>query len=191
MHAFTAWKLGDDTAKSQGRLSLNPIRHIDLIGLIFIAVLGFGWAKPVQIDRTRFRRPVRDEILVSLAGPAANLVLAFALAALVWILIRIIGLAPSPAFEEIETFILFGMLVNLGLFIFNLIPLPPLDGSHVYLWKISRWSPELGVKVYRYGTLALLGILLVGRQLKVDILPIGAAAMWLLRGMLSVFGLGI
>ncbi len=191
LHAFTAWKLGDDTAKTQGRLSLNPIRHIDIIGLIFIAVLGFGWAKPVQIDKTRFRRPVRDEILVSLAGPAANLVLAFALAALVWVLIAIIGFSPSPVFREVQAVILLGMFVNLGLFLFNLIPLPPLDGSHVYLWKISSWSPALGVKVYRYGALVLLAILLIGRQLRVDILPLGPAMTWLMRGMLGVFGFRI
>ncbi len=191
LHAFTAWKLGDDTAKTQGRLSLNPIRHIDIIGLIFIALLGFGWAKPVQIDKTKFRRPVRDEILVSLAGPAANLVLAFALAALIWVLIAIIGFSPSPVFRVVQTVIVFGMLVNLGLFIFNLIPLPPLDGSHIYLWKISSWNPAFGVKLYRYGALALLAIILVTSRLRVDILPIGAAARWLMRGMLGVFGFRI
>lgn len=134
-HAWTAWKLGDDTAARLGRLTLNPIPHIDPIGTLLLPLAGipFGWAKPVPVDVTRIRRGISmgtGNILISSAGPLSNLALAVAASVLFGMLLRF---APGfvarggGAYELLVSLI----LVNVALAVFNLIPIPPLDGSHV------------------------------------------------------------
>lgn len=131
-HGFAAYKLGDPTAKNAGRLTLNPIKHIDIVGLLMMLVARVGWAKPVPVDMRYFKNPKRGMAITALAGPASNFVLAF-LAVAVWSLIYHL---PSSLVDHMPVYILLSLLANIavlsvGLGLFNLIPLPPLDGSKV------------------------------------------------------------
>ncbi|HEY1790994.1 MAG TPA: site-2 protease family protein [Verrucomicrobiae bacterium] len=160
-HAWVAWMCGDDTARLKGRMSINPVVHIDPIGtvifpllMIFSPIGSFliGWAKPVPVNIAKLRHPVRDDILIALAGPAMNLVLAFVLAGIA----RIVFL-----FGNVE---ITGLILNLAslsllLCFFNLIPIPPLDGSHV-LRNFIGMSWETYWNLCRYG---IIGVWLVLR----------------------------
>lgn len=128
-HAFVAYKFGDETAKNQGRLTLNPIQHLDPIGTIFIFIVGFGWARPVPVNRFFFKNPRLAGVLVSIAGPFSNLLLA-ALGFIIWYGMVALGIAASMPFYVQEFLDLFIQL-NIVLFVFNLLPLPPLDGYRV------------------------------------------------------------
>ena len=128
-HAYTAYKFGDMTAKNQGRLSLNPLRHIDPFGAIFIILVGFGWAKPVPVNRFFFKNPRMNSIVVSVAGPLSNLLLAFIGVLLIY-LIGVTGIGynlPDFVSRFFEVFI----HLNVVLFVFNLLPFPPLDGYRI------------------------------------------------------------
>lgn len=128
-HAFVAYKFGDPTAKNQGRLTLNPIQHLDPFGTILIFIAGFGWARPVPVNRFFFKNPRLAGICVSIAGPISNLILA-ALGYLVWYLLLAFGAAASlPAY--VPEFLNLFIHLNLVLFIFNLLPFPPLDGYRI------------------------------------------------------------
>ncbi|MHB8840910.1 MAG: site-2 protease family protein [Candidatus Aquicultor sp.] len=120
-HAATAYLLGDSTARNQGRLTLNPIVHLDIIGSIMILLAGFGWAKPVEVNPHNFKNPKRDDLLVSLAGPASNFLLAFVLAKLYFFSIP----------ESYDGLLSTAIYINMVLAIFNLLPIPPLDGSRI------------------------------------------------------------
>ncbi|MBN2650806.1 MAG: site-2 protease family protein [Spirochaetales bacterium] len=172
-HAFASYRLGDFTAKEDGRLTLNPLKHIDPLGFLFIVIAGFGWAKPVMFRPENLRKPKRDEIIISLAGPFSNLILA----AVFFSLSRLLYLFPFFYSQETGLFIVNMVLawgyVNLGLFVFNLIPIPPLDGSHLYTTFLREKNEKLFTYVYRYGSLALLAIILIERRTEIDILPFG------------------
>jgi Zn-dependent protease len=131
-HAWVAYRLGDPTARSQGRLTLNPLAHLDIIGTIAIVLIGFGWAKPVPVDARYFRQPRRDTILVSAAGPLSNLLLAAAMAfcyrMIPW---GVWGLEAAWLVVPLRAMIRTAVWVNVLLAIFNLLPIPPLDGSRV------------------------------------------------------------
>jgi Zn-dependent protease len=152
-HAWVAWKCGDDTARLRGRLTLNPVMHIDPIGtvvfpllMIFIAPLGgflIGWAKPVPITLGNLRHPVRDDILIALAGPAMNLLLAM-------VLVGIARIAFIFSSEDTTILILRFASLSLLLCFFNLIPIPPLDGSHV-LRNFIGMSWETYMNLCRFG----------------------------------------
>ncbi|MEK5444910.1 site-2 protease family protein [Fredinandcohnia sp. FSL W7-1320] len=132
-HAYVAYKFGDDTAKRQGRLTLNPIAHLDPFGTILIFLAGFGWARPVPVNRFHFKRPRLAGILVSVAGPLSNLLVA-ALALLIYIILIRVGVfaaIPEAFGEGFETFFNLFVRLNLVLFIFNLLPFPPLDGYRI------------------------------------------------------------
>ncbi|CAM3835111.1 site-2 protease family protein [Mesobacillus zeae] len=122
-HAFVAWKFGDPTARNQGRLTLNPVRHLDPIGTILIFLVGFGWARPVPVNRFHFKNPRLAGVLVSAAGPISNLLLVI-LAFVLWY-----GIGPESIIAE--TFINIFISLNTVLFVFNLLPLPPLDGYRI------------------------------------------------------------
>ena len=128
-HAYAAYKFGDMTAKKQGRLSLNPLRHIDPFGAIFIILVGFGWAKPVPVNRFFFKNPRMNSIVVSVVGPLSNLVLAFIGVLLVYIM-NTTGIGYNVP-DFIYTFFGIFIRLNVVLFVFNLLPFPPLDGYRI------------------------------------------------------------
>ncbi|WP_075983230.1 site-2 protease family protein [Bacillus massilinigeriensis] len=128
-HAYVAYKFGDMTAKKQGRLTLNPLQHLDPLGTLFIFIAGFGWARPVPVNRYFFKKPRLAGVLVSLAGPLSNLLLVI-LAIFIWYSLMATGIAsglPSSVPDFLNIFI----SLNALLFIFNLLPFPPLDGYRI------------------------------------------------------------
>lgn len=151
-HALVADRLGDPTPRSHGRLTLNPLAHLDPIGTIALLLFRIGWGRPVPIDPFNFRNPNRDAALVSLAGPGSNMILAIVLS----ILIRF------PVFQIplLITFLYTLIIISVGLAIFNLIPVPPLDGSHIFLGLLSpRVAAEWEQALSQYGILILIFIL--------------------------------
>ncbi len=166
-HAWTAWKLGDDTAERQGRLTLNPLVHLDPMGTLLIIFAGFGWAKPVPVNPANFRQPRRDDVLVTAAGPASNLLTAGLLAIL-------FHLIPSQAVDSLGTTfseVLYrGIYFNLLLCFFNLIPIFPLDGARVVRGLLPPNQAYTFSKLEPAGPLILLGMIALGSYAKVDIL---------------------
>ncbi len=135
-HGFIAYKLGDDTAKREGRLTLNPLMHIDYIGAALMLLIGFGWAKPVPVNARRFKNPKKGMALTALAGPVSNLLAAIVaglilngLAALQWNSI----LPVNDFMSYVSAFFRFLVAINIGLAVFNFLPVPPLDGSKILM----------------------------------------------------------
>src|SRR4030042_750868 len=189
MHAFTAFKLGDPTARDQGRLTLNPLKHIDPLGFIFILIAGFGWAKPVQINRANLKRPKRDEALIAVSGPAANLVLALVLSVFFSLTLNVFGIRLSETVEyPLLGVFLFSIYINYALFLFNMLPIPPLDGSHL-IFSALQIKPETEAKIYCYAMLVFLGIILLGRFTKIDLLPLGRVINWMMTLVFRLLGL--
>lgn len=177
-HALSAYKLGDETAKSEGRLTLNPLRHIDPFGFIFILFAGFGWAKPVSFREENLKRPRRDKALIAAAGPFSNLILGLAFLFGLKLLFPVLsGRLPYNAFTVTANLMLYAGIINLGLFAFNILPLPPLDGSHIFLAGLNL-KKETEAKIYRYGMWVLFAIIITENVLNVDIIPIGKFTDW-------------
>jgi Zn-dependent protease len=160
-HALMADKLGDRTPRYQGRLTLSPISHLDPIGFILIMVVGFGWAKPVQIDPRNLRHPRRDDALISLAGPAANFILAvfFGIILKVLIVTNISNSLTPSIWFNLEGIIKYSIYFNILLGVFNLLPIPPLDGSHILedLTDVGRFQFYQMLK--QYSTIILILII--------------------------------
>ena len=152
-HGRAALALGDPTAKLMGRLSFNPLIHIDILGAICLFLFNFGWAKPVPVDVRYFKTMRRDTIIMSLAGPAANLGAAF----LAGLLIRFF-MVPLEIYLQV---LLWLILMNIGLGVFNLLPLPPLDGSHVLENILPPQAAQKFREFSRYGPFILIGIVLL------------------------------
>jgi Zn-dependent protease len=169
-HALCAWKLGDSTARDQGRITLNPLKHIDIIGFLFIVIAGFGWAKPVQFNPQYLRRPRLYKALIAAAGPLSNLALGIIFVLIVKALFFLIG---WNAFSEIIIYIFYyAGAINFGLFVFNLLPIPPLDGSHIVFSGLNL-APETENRIMRFGMPVLFIILLIQNTADVTIIPIG------------------
>ncbi len=186
-HAYVGFRCGDSTAKEQGRLSLNPMRHIDPLGFIFIVFAGFGWAKPVTFNDQNLRNPKTDTIKIAVAGPLSNAGLAMLFSLAFVFLMKTYPLQSDSLYKYFLMILLYGIYVNWGLFVFNMIPLPPLDGSHL-IFHTLRENPVLYFKLYRYGTWVLFGILFLESRSNVNILPIGPVVQFLAQHFLAMLG---
>ena len=156
-HAWMASKCGDNTAARMGRLTLNPMAHLDVMGSMMILFVGFGWAKPVPVDGRNLENPRVDMMKVAAAGPLSNLLLAM-LAGMVFRLLNGTGLLS----ESIYLLILYFTQINITLAVFNLIPVAPLDGSQIFSAYLMRKNPQLAWKIQSYGPQVLFGLILFG-----------------------------
>jgi len=175
-HAWAAVRFGDDTPRLQGRTSLNPLVHLDIIGFILILLAGFGWAKPVQINPYNFKNRKRDDILVSLAGPLMNILVS----CVFLILIRLsnvlfYGVLEANTFEILISIFYNAAWINIVLCVFNLIPLPPLDGSHILFGLTGLQNSKIYYQLSQMSTLILLVLIisdLIGKIISPPILLI-------------------
>ncbi len=178
-HGWVAYKLGDPTAKHQGRLTLNPIAHLDPFGSLMILFVGFGWAKPVPVDSRYLANPRVDMMKIAFAGPASNLLLAL----ISGILIRMTGyMGPLTSMLILFT------QINISLAVFNMIPIPPLDGSQIFSGLMIRKNPNLVMQLQMYGPQILMGLILFGMFTGVSIIwafmrPFVSLFMFLFAGM--------
>lgn len=156
-HGLAAWYLGDPTARNLGRLSLNPLRHIDPFGFVLLMIAGFGWAKPVPVNPSYFPKPKQGMALTALAGPVSNFALALCSAGVLSLLYHLNVGATEPGFWVMAVF---GVLLwlNLGLGIFNLFPIPPLDGSKVFFSLLPDRLYGLMLRYERYVMLLLFAL---------------------------------
>lgn len=200
-HGYVADKLGDPTARMAGRISANPLRHVDPFGtvvlpgllLVLSSPILFGWAKPVPVDFRRLHQPRRDMILVAAAGPGSNLLMA----CIATILIYGAFLLPSDIGNWVGHNLLNAIRINLVLMIFNLIPLPPLDGGRIVTGLLPYHLAVQYAQLERFGLLILIGMLfllpLIGGQLGLDIdilrWIVGAPALYLEQALLRIFGI--
>lgn len=197
-HAFVADRLGDPTPRSHGRLTLNPISHLDFLGALLFFTVGFGWAKPVPIDPRNFRNPTRGSILTAAAGPLSNLLLAILSYVLLGTLIRlhptllqetgmreIFSAATSAAL--LKQFLQSMLMINLGLMAFNLLPIAPLDGATVAKIIIPWHWHDSYERIEQRGPIILLILLIAG-----SFLPFSPLLIWIegiSRGILSLCAL--
>jgi Zn-dependent protease len=159
-HGYAAFRKGDPTARMAGRLTLNPIKHIDIVGMLVLFLTGLiGWAKPVPVDPRYFKNPRKDMMWVSIAGPASNFFLAFVFAVVLKAMPPIPqGSFFSPAWDMISLMV----QVNVGLAVFNLIPIPPLDGSHILMGMLPHEAAQSYSRIERYGFIILLVLIFSG-----------------------------
>ena len=186
-HAYSAYRAGDDTPRRDGRISLNPLDHLDPMGTIMMVVssisgFGIGWGKPVGINPYNFRRPRWDNLMVSLWGPLSNILLAFVVGGVFSVLMHktyLAGKMPSPVLSNVIGFLAMLTLINIGLAVFNLIPIPPLDGSHI----LSALLPFEQAKRYdhfmgQFGMFIFLGLIFAGGQILPAILGPPRHLLW-------------
>jgi Zn-dependent protease len=170
-HAFVANKHGDDTAKRSGRLTLNPLAHLDPLGTIMIFLVHFGWAKPVPVNPYNLRNPKRDMLWISAAGPLSNMLLAL-ISGLLLRFIFTVGIRPdrNSMMGVLVIMIVWSLQINLALAIFNILPIPPLDGSKILFGILpARFAKQIYL-LERYSPFVLMGLVLFGMITKVHIL---------------------
>ena len=152
-HGWVANKLGDPTAKNQGRLTLNPLAHLDPFGSLMILFVGFGWAKPVPVDSRYLANPRKDMMKIAFAGPASNLFLAL----VGGLIIRLTGYV-----DTFTSMLILFTQINISLAVFNMIPIPPLDGSQIFSGIMIQRNPQLVMQLQMYGPQILMGLILFG-----------------------------
>lgn len=188
-HAYMARHCGDNTSEAQGRVTLNPFKHIDLLGFLMLLVAGFGWAKPVEFNEANLRNPRKDVMKIAAAGPVSNALFAMILSVLYVMYGNMTEGNYNNSVQVIREIFLYGIYINWGLFIFNLIPLPPLDGSHLLLNQFKKF-PNVYDAMYKYGSYIFLGLILLTVFTDLNLFPIGPAMEFLARGFLSIIGAG-
>lgn len=176
-HGYVAYRLGDDTAKRAGRLTLNPIKHIDIMGLAMMVIFKFGWAKPVPVNMWKFKNPKKGMAICAAAGPLANILIAVVCLFLYGLLFRFFAGA-SKAGDYLLEMLYITAYLSTALAIFNIIPIPPLDGSKVLYSFISDRAYAKLMYYERYGMIFLVvAVFLLSRT---DLNPLGNAAYWLM-----------
>jgi Zn-dependent protease len=175
-HAWVSYRLGDPTPRWEGRLSLNPLAHIDPFGLIALIIFRFGWAKPVMINPRYYKNPMQGTLWVSLAGPGANFILAIVFAVIIRIMV-LLGFS-----GQIVVFFIWGLVITLNLGFFNLIPIPPLDGSKVLRYFLRGSAGYQFDRLEPYGFFLLVIFLLLRLHTYV-LVPLTGLAVYLLTGL--------
>lgn len=160
-HAFVADKLGDDTPRLQGRVTINPIAHVDPLGMIALFFVGFGWGKPVQINPRNFKKRRRDELLVSLAGVTTNLILAIIFTFVLKIIVSTMNIQGDGFGSVLYEVVFYIVYINLVLMIFNLLPIPPLDGFNVLTEIFNLKKYDWWYKVYDKGFIILIILIIL------------------------------
>jgi Zn-dependent protease len=195
-HGYIAWRYGDPTARMQGRLTLNPLKHIDIIGTLMIVFVGIGWAKPVPVVYENLRHPKRDMIWVAAAGPITNTLLAIASA----ILLRGVVAFANPAssggqlamiIEPVVLMLAFSVYINLLLAIFNMIPLPPLDGGRVMTGLLPYRQAAALARIEPYGMIIIIVLVFFTNIFSYVISPLLNVGVHLLAGPQSGLVLGV
>lgn len=179
-HGLVAYRLGDDTAKRAGRLSLNPLKHLDIMGLLMLVVFHVGWAKPVPVNMFRFRNPKRGMAVTALAGPVSNVLIALVAMFLYGVLFIPLGF--SGVGSCFLTMIELTAYISLGLAVFNLLPISPLDGSKVLFSVMRDESYYKLIRYEKFGSLILVALVATGVLGK----PLSAAIDWLFNAMLPI-----
>ena len=175
-HAYVAHRFGDDTAKQNGRLSLNPLRHLDPLGTIMIFLVHFGWAKPVPVNPYRLKNPKKDMLWISAAGPLSNMILALISGLLLRFLFAAAGMPDQNSLMSLVMFMLIMSLqINLALAVFNILPIAPLDGSKILAGLLPARYENAIAQLERYGPFVLIGLIIIGR---VADIPILGALIW-------------
>jgi Zn-dependent protease len=170
-HALVANMYGDDTAKQSGRLTLNPLRHLDPLGTIMIFLVHFGWAKPVPVNPHRLNNPKRDMLWISAAGPLANMVLALLSGILLRLILASVGIPDQQSVTGLLTFmVIMSLQINLALAIFNVLPIAPLDGSKILFGLLPSRHEGKAYMLERYGPFILIGLIVIGQFTGVSIL---------------------
>lgn len=181
-HGFAAYLLGDPTAKRAGRLTLNPLHHVDVGGLLMMALFRFGWAKPVPVDMRNFRHPKRDMALTALAGPLSNVLLAYLAVLLYSVFSYWYWFSGSMAVYVCAVFFYYVEIISAGLAVFNVFPIPPLDGSKVLFAFLPERAYDRLMRYERYGMLLLMLLLLTG--------ALDAPLEWMRGGLLDLLEAG-
>lgn len=182
-HGLAAYRLGDNTAKRMGRLSLNPLKHVDLMGLIMMALFRFGWAKPVPVDMRNFKNPKAGMALTALAGPVSNVVLAYAAVVLCnFVMFLADRLGSTWLLLALAQFFVYVEIISAGLAVFNVFPIPPLDGSKVLFALLSDRAYDWLMRYEKYGMGLLMALLVTGAIDR----PLGAMRDWLLTWLNSL-----
>ena len=182
-HGLAAYRLGDNTAKRMGRLSLNPLKHVDLMGLIMMALFRFGWAKPVPVDMRNFKNPKAGMALTALAGPVSNVVLAYAAVVLCnFVMFLADRLGSTWLLLALAQFFVYVEIISAGLAVFNVFPIPPLDGSKVLFALLSDRAYDRLMRYEKYGMVLLMALLVTGAIDR----PLGAMRDWLLTWLNSL-----
>lgn len=179
-HGYVAWNLGDPTAKNAGRLTMNPLKHLDPWGVLAFIIMKIGWAKPVPVNPNYFKNPQKGMLLVALAGPAANLLLAVASAILVKVLL-LVPIIPMFILKPLVGMLVASVWINIMLAVFNCLPIPPLDGSKVLMGVLPPQTALSYAKLEPFGFILLLALFYTGIISKV-IMPVISFANSLLLG---------